>query len=257
MAASAQPLIGTARDWAVDLTVATLAGLFLGLAGPFGSYLSAAPQVRVAYWVGCLWIGAVLFGVGLRLVLWLGDRARLPRWFSLAAGAVIVAAPLALAVALIARGLWPFLKSYSPLDWYGQCLVVAAPLVLAQAALRRDLLRPTPGPAVVTAAKTPLAAEIASESLLCLQMEDHYVRVHRADGSRLVHATFGQAMAALSQVEGLQVHRSWWVARHAVAGAVTEGRKIRLILVNNLSVPVSRASVARLRQAGWLGFSEL
>jgi len=254
--AAAPPLIGTARDWAVDLTVATLAGLFLGLAGPFGSYLNGAPQVRVAYWVGCLWIGAVVFGVGMRLALWLGDRARLPRWFSLGAGAVVVTAPVALAVALIAGRLWPFLRSYSPLDWYGQCLVVAAPLVLAQAALRRDLLRPASAPAVVAVVPPPLA-EMAGESLLCLQMEDHYVRVHRTDGSRLVHATFGQAIAALSQVDGLQVHRSWWVARHAVAGAVTEGRKIRLILVNNLSVPVSRASVARLRQAGWLGFSAL
>jgi hypothetical protein len=254
---SAESALGSARDWAMDLTVATLAGLFLGLVGPFGSYLNGAAPVRVAYWVGTLWIGTVIFGLGLRLAQRLGVRAGLPNWFSLSAGTIIAAAPLALIVALIAGGLWPFLRKYSPLDWYGQCLVVAAPLVLAKLVSRGDLTWAPPALAPPILARDLVPAPgIEADSVLCLQMEDHYVRVHRRDGSRLVHATFGQAIAALAGVEGLRVHRSWWVARHAVAGAVIEGRKVRLVLVNDLPVPVSRACVARLRQAGWLGLAE-
>ena len=78
------------------------------------------------------------------------------------------------------------------------------------------------------------------------------MRIHTAGGSRLVLATLAQAMAALGRAPGLRVHRSWWVADKAVAGAVAEGRNLRLVLVNGLSAPVARSAVAAVRAAGWL-----
>lgn len=80
-------------------------------------------------------------------------------------------------------------------------------------------------------------------------MEDHYVRVHTALGSRLVLTTLGQPMAALELSDGLQVHRSWWVARQAVMRAHRDGRKVRLELVNGVSAPVARSAVAIVREA--------
>ncbi|WP_084294685.1 LytTR family DNA-binding domain-containing protein [Asaia prunellae] len=50
----------------------------------------------------------------------------------------------------------------------------------------------------------------------------------------------------------MQVHRSWWVARKALVGWEGSSRSLRLILVNGIKVPVSRAHVAQLRAAGWL-----
>jgi hypothetical protein len=88
--------------------------------------------------------------------------------------------------------------------------------------------------------------------LICLQMEDHYVRAHTAKGSDLVLTPLKDAIAELADTDGLQVHRSWWVARSAVVEPVASGRKISLRLTNGLEVPVSRASVAKLRAAGWL-----
>jgi DNA-binding LytR/AlgR family response regulator len=82
-------------------------------------------------------------------------------------------------------------------------------------------------------------------------MEDHYVRAHTDRGSELVLLPLKAALAEL-EVEGLQVHRSWWVARGAVTGAIQDGRNLRLQLLNGLEAPVSRASIATLRQAGWL-----
>jgi len=79
------------------------------------------------------------------------------------------------------------------------------------------------------------------------------VRVHTAGGSRLVLATLSQAIAALGPTPGLRVHRSWWVAERAVRDAVADGRNLRLILVNGVSAPVARSSVAAVREAGWLG----
>jgi DNA-binding LytR/AlgR family response regulator len=83
-------------------------------------------------------------------------------------------------------------------------------------------------------------------------MEDHYVRIHTAAGSRLVEGPFERVIATMGDLEGLRVHRSWWVARAAVVGVEAEGRNLKLRLANDLRAPVSRASVAKLRQVGWL-----
>jgi len=87
-------------------------------------------------------------------------------------------------------------------------------------------------------------------------MEDHYVRVHTPLGSTLVLMSLSQAMAGLKGVEGVQTHRSWWVARTAIAGVVEDGRKLRLRLSGGLEAPVSRARVGVLREQGWLESSE-
>jgi hypothetical protein len=61
-----------------------------------------------------------------------------------------------------------------------------------------------------------------------------------------------QAIAGLKDIEGVQTHRSWWVARAAITGVVEDGRNLRLQLVGGLEAPVSRSRVGLLRQAGWL-----
>jgi hypothetical protein len=49
-----------------------------------------------------------------------------------------------------------------------------------------------------------------------------------------------------------RVHRSWWVARAAIAGPLRRERATLLQLSNGLEVPVARDSVALLRSRGWL-----
>ncbi|MNY73398.1 LytTr DNA-binding domain protein [compost metagenome] len=78
------------------------------------------------------------------------------------------------------------------------------------------------------------------------------MRVHTREGSSLVLMPMGQAIAAAGEVEGLRVHRSWWVARHAVQGVVKDGRNLRLRLISGQEAPIARAKVALLKTAGWL-----
>nr|QQZ51292.1 LytTR family transcriptional regulator DNA-binding domain-containing protein [Phenylobacterium glaciei] len=70
-------------------------------------------------------------------------------------------------------------------------------------------------------------------------MEDHYVRVHTAVRSELILMRLSDAVARTGR-EGLQVHRSWWVARDAVTEVIRDGRNLRLKLLNGLEVPVAR-----------------
>lgn len=96
-----------------------------------------------------------------------------------------------------------------------------------------------------------LPAELGSD-VFALEMEDHYVRVHTALGSQLVLMRLRDAMAHVADIEGLQVHRSWWVARGAVEDVKREGRNVRLVLPRDIEAPVSRAQVSVLKDAGWI-----
>ena len=240
-------LFGSPREWAIDFAVATAVGAFLGVVGPYGSFFNGSLGVRLAYWIVAMWVGVPVFGLGVRLALAAGRRVGAPDWFTAAIAGLLGSAVLAAIVSRIAVALWPHLARFTPLIWYGQCLAITIPLVGAYVLLRPRLLRPEPALAE-RAADAPIEA---GGPVLCLRMEDHYVRVHTLSGSRLVAGPFERVIAGVSQ-EGMRVHRSWWVARAAVTGVVADGRNLRLTLRGDLAAPVSRASVARLREAGWL-----
>jgi hypothetical protein len=127
---------------------------------------------------------------------------------------------------------------------------------------------PTPLPAVTEPAPPPqapatspaappnplldqLPAELGS-AIIALEMEDHYVRVHTALGSALVLMRMRDAATLLGELEGMQVHRSWWVARGAVEDVLRDGRNVRLKLARGIEAPVARANVAVLREARWI-----
>ena len=112
------------------------------------------------------------------------------------------------------------------------------------------------GPAESTAAVTlsadaepilraRLPANLDGE-ILALKAEDHYLRVYTAKGDTLVHYRFRDALHDLKELDGLQVHRSYWVRRSAIAQRFTENQKHFLRLSTNLKVPVSRSYLAML-----------
>ena len=59
---------------------------------------------------------------------------------------------------------------------------------------------------------------------------------------------FSDAVAALGAQEGLQVHRSWWVATSAVETVSRVGEGLQLTLRNDLKVPVSRSYAQQVRK---------
>jgi hypothetical protein len=244
--------MGTAREWAVQLGVATVVGVFLGLIGPFGSYANNAVASRILHFVVCFWVGTLILGVAHRLAVAGARRVGLPVWLALVVAAVAGCGLLSVFVSWLAVSLWPFLAGQlSPLDWFLQCLLLSGPVLLFMLA-REGLLR-LPGKAAAPLAVIPAAPEAPlGAEVLCLQMEDHYVRIHTLSGSRLAPGPFERVIAAVGAVEGLRVHRSWWVARAAVEAVEADGRNLRLKLRNGVSAPVARASVATLRAAGWL-----
>lgn len=264
MVSRSRQILGEPRDWAVRLTVGVAVGVFFGAIGPFGSFARPLP-VRVASWTVGASLGVVLFSVLVRGSRMLGARLALPAWFSTGAAVAAGCLPLSLVVGLLFNGRylreggWP-----AVLEFYGDCLLIAAPLTAVGVLLARvrtgQSAEPEtdPSPAPVSAAAPSPGSLLdrlpprLGRDLVALQMEDHYVRAHTPLGSDLLLMPLGRAVEAVEAVEGLRVHRSWWVARAAVEGEAWEGRNLRLRLRGGLEAPVARASVAALRAAGWL-----
>ena len=250
MTVSALQAMNTPRAWLIDMAACVTAGVVLGVIGPFGSFFNDGLVVRVAYWTSVLVISGIIFGLALRWTWPRMARAGVSIWIWGPVFVLVVSiAPTALS-RIVAIALWPGIRhAVGLLEWYGQAALIGLIYTGLYVVLR---FRRAPGTADATVLPVRQLPRRLDQSLVCLQMEDHYVRVHTDTGSELVLMSLAQAIAGLEGVEGLQTHRSWWVARSAVIGLIEDGRRLRLALSNGLEAPVSRARVAELRAAGWL-----
>ena len=105
----------------------------------------------------------------------------------------------------------------------------------------RELLTTEPASGAVT--QPAFMAHVRPErvgNLLALNADGHYVHVYTDAGADIILYRLSDAITELGDVQGLRVHRSWWVADRAIApdGVSLE----RLSLVNGLEVPVSRSN---------------
>ncbi|GAA4496386.1 LytTR family DNA-binding domain-containing protein [Gluconacetobacter tumulicola] len=230
-------------------------GGFLGLLGPFGSYLNHGTVSRIVYWVAATWLGLALYAAAIiatRRIAPPGGRAF---WCVLAGFVLIASVPQAFLTRGGALLLWPALGHVLPgwTAWYAQVLAIGLPSTLGGAVIFTRLRRPM---IVGLDTEPPPASKDSTTSLgtgiLALQMEDHYVRVHTHAGSTLHLMSMTRAIDAIAPLTGLRVHRSWWVARHAVRQIDGPARAMRLTLANGVTAPVSRANVSVLRAAEWL-----
>lgn len=86
--------------------------------------------------------------------------------------------------------------------------------------------------------------------LLAVSSEGHYLRVHTDRGEELILMRLSDAVRELEGAEGLQVHRSWWVAVDGVEETLRSNGRRSLRLKSGKVAPVSRSFQPALKQAG-------
>ena len=258
------PRRGLVRGLLVDLAVMTVIGVVLALVGPFGSFNDPL-AIRLMVWVGFAWLGYFLYAPIDTIAQRLAPVLDLPEWSLRIVACMVASVPMAFAVFAIPR--WPDNMQWPGADFaltqYLYVLMIGGLITVINSLVRRP--RPvTAEPQEADVAPVAAQAEAAlprfldrlppelGSELIALEMEDHYVRAHTALGSELVLLRLRDAIAELDGIEGLQVHRSWWVARGSVEDVVREGRNVRLKLARGIEAPVSRANVAMLKEAGWI-----
>ena len=233
--------------WARHAAAALALALVLGFLGPFGSQDAFDRTARYGFWLCLTLFGYACVLAAFVLVEAAPRLARLMGPARIALAALISSVPQTLATAWALSLVQPG-RRFAPADLPALfAAVLALQLIFALAAFALD--RRAPAPAI---ARTPprflekLPPHLAGD-LIALEAQDHYLKVHTDRGSHMLLMRLSDAAAQLSEDQGLQVHRGWWVANHAVASA----EKSQLHLRNGLTVPVSRTYLQAVRSRGW------
>ncbi len=95
-----------------------------------------------------------------------------------------------------------------------------------------------------------LPVKFRTAELHAVSSEDHYLRVHTSLGEELILMRLADAVRELAKADGLQVHRSWWVAKQGVQDEKRVDGRSLLVLPSGTEVPVSRSYRARAKEAG-------
>ena len=252
----------------LSVTVALLAYL-----GPFGTWTSLGLGERLVFWgvsVGANWLIAPFVS---RAAIRVFSRKRWPSWAGVALAGLVSALPGTGAVWLMVAAYLDFRPAGIELaGLYAKVAVfhlIIGCLVfyLIEQRLRGREARgavpappaggphAAPDPAPHAAPAAPLLARLPARSrgeLLHLRMQDHYVEVHTAGGMDMLLLRFRDALREVEGLDGMQVHRSHWVARAAVAAVERRSGRVNLRLVNGSRIPVSRSFVPALKAQGWL-----
>lgn len=269
------------RRFFVGIGVSMATGVILALLGPFGTFGAVGIGKRLVYWVGLLVGGYVIYAPVTVGGMALARSLRLP-----AAGMIVSCAMLAsLAMTMV---VWRTNEIVSEFDngpasmptveqffmLYGYVLLIGLFMTAqlwwsasrnerAEAAERHEPERLlSPQEDLSPQEETPADAETGPAflqrlpaghdgTIYALESEDHYVRVHGDGRSDLILMRLADAISEMDGVDGLQVHRSWWVARDAFMDMKRNGRSAMLTLPGNLVAPVSRGNMAALKAAGW------
>lgn len=252
------------------LVIWIAASIAVTIAGPFGT-IGFPFALRLPYWLWLIGINTLKWALWFRFGIGrLGPAPRTKLWLALA-GVVVVNLPLPVEVMLANMAVGADgTMHYATV--YGSSAAMGLTLTLGIAALqwtrRRQEAVPTPIPESDSALLPPdettipdgptggllARAGITDAALVqAVEAEDHYLRLHLADGRKpLVLYRLRDALAELSHLEGEQVHRGHWVAAGAVQGLERrEGRKWALRLQCGLVVPVSATFMPAVRRRGW------
>ena len=274
-----------ARRILLELSALLLVSGVLGFLGPFGTYLTGDLVSRAVSWAMLLFGAYVLARPTMELWRWTARITRLPQAPLVFWGMILSAVPIALvwrasgadeasliggyasvfsftvlcSLLVMVVAWWAERADASLFRHYGDALVSETATSLdAGASAWRD-----PIPVAATAkASTPvesvrprLRARLSAGftgDILALESEDHYVRVHGPRGSELLLIRLRDAIAEMDGLPGEQTHRSWWVARGAVASVHARGRGCEIKLTNGERALVARDSVDRLTRSHFL-----
>lgn len=223
-------------------------GLVFGISGPFNTLDLLPTAPRIVYWITVV---AITFAVGsmVTTIVHTGLSRRHP-WLSSVASTVAVGMAVTLVLSLInltVFGVW-FATWPAFFNQLGIVTLISGVVEFSSFALRA-------GAHADEIAHVPLMDRLPFEKrgqIVSLSAEDHYVRIATTKGTELVLMRLSDAMNEVGETEGLQVHRSHWVAVNQVKEVKRSGDRAEIVFLDGKSCPISRSYMTAARDAGLL-----
>jgi len=221
------------------------------LVGPFGTFDKLSLPMRLLYWTTTMtgtWL-ITMITVGLTKVLL---PKNIPAAVMMLTGSSIAAFPNAAYLDIVIH--W-FLQLPPDLGFWYQFIyalpisIVFGMIVLFALASEFKEAESEPG----LAAENPLIARLPHAKrgpVMHLSMQDHYVQVTTTHGSELVLMRMADAVHAMDGQNGLQIHRSHWIARDHVADTRREKGQPIVVMKDDSEFPVSRSFTKAAKEAG-------
>ncbi|WP_293900768.1 LytTR family DNA-binding domain-containing protein [Phenylobacterium sp.] len=241
-------LTGMARG----LGVSAAAALFMTISGAFGSNAMPWP-LRLTYWMAMMGGGYFWGAFVTRSFLGESRRRTGNLWLDALLCALIMSIPYTVVVWVVSGTMFGARLGVSALP-----MLSGSVLAVCMALTTINMLIEARRHAITTASPTPpkflerLPLKLRGAEVWAVEAEDHYLRLHTSKGQDLILLRLADAVAELEGIEGLQVHRSWWVARDAITDAKRGDGRALLTLKDGAEVPVSRTYAGLLRDRGWI-----
>lgn len=211
---------------------------------------------RVLYWTGLMAVGLIASAVFVPLVS--------ERWLPKAHVAVhvivsslLISIPITIGLIVMeAASDGTFAQPWWVAVQYIYVLVVTLLLTSLAWVLERYGEKPAMSVVIVQQASASafadrLPVKFRAAEIHAVSAEDHYLRVHTSAGETMILMRLADAIRELATLEGLQTHRSWWVARQGIAEVVRADGKVSLKLRSGAEAPVSRTYTKAVKDAGW------
>ncbi|GLQ21736.1 LytTR family DNA-binding domain-containing protein [Algimonas porphyrae] len=238
-----------------DLGICVLLAAIFAFLGVYDS--DALPVAsRFLFWFVLMSAGALSVSMAEPLVMkrWMPGR---PVALQVVVISTLVAIPLTIGLVGLNTNLrW----SYSLSNWGLQFLAVATiALVIVTGrtvigAMTSSPANPHPAPVPPDRAQAflqRLPIKFRDARLWAVSSEGHYLRVHTDKGETMILLRLSDALRDLADVDGLQTHRSWWVAREGVEAIIATKGKKTVRLKSGQQVPVSRSRSSEMKKRGW------
>jgi DNA-binding LytR/AlgR family response regulator len=208
--------------------------------------------MRLGYWAGMLLLGYV-WGSFVASMFMAHVRRPEAVWARVLIISLVLAAPYSVVV-----GIASTLMFGAHFEWTDAPGLFLSVFMVSVVMTALNVLVETQRQAVTEAGSRPakflerLPLKLRGAEVWAVEAEDHYLRLHTSKGQDLILLRLADAVAELQGIEGLQVHRSWWVARDAITDAKRGDGRATLTLKDGAEVPVSRTYAGLLREKGWI-----
>jgi DNA-binding LytR/AlgR family response regulator len=221
------------------LLLSVLLGALFAILGVYNT--SSIPYFnRFVFWTATMVVG--LFGTGLSVPFvfnkLLPDK---PLFLQLTAVVLLISVPVTLVLAAFDHNYGIDWSVYIWLVQYRYVLIISAILIFGgYYVLKAQGLIESEKDDVSNLFLKRLPLEFQHAELYAVSSEDHYLKAITSEGSTLILMRLSDAIKELENVQGMQTHRSWWVAKSAVLKTKRMNGKLLLELKSGEKVPVSR-----------------